>query len=88
MVPCPESASQCSIPSIRGSVLTGLNLSSRVTAPDTERVSLPYYFKHIVNSWSFPGEWRARLWNIPSGYDWVKACQESPVEINGVRYDT
>ncbi|KAJ8078102.1 hypothetical protein PM082_000308 [Marasmius tenuissimus] len=33
-------------------------------------------------------EWRSRLWNIPSGYDWIKACKESPVEINGVRYET
>ncbi|KAJ7247041.1 hypothetical protein C8J57DRAFT_1523255 [Mycena rebaudengoi] len=32
-------------------------------------------------------EWLARLWDIPSGYDWIKACQESPVTINGVRYD-
>lgn len=49
--------------------------------------------------WSTPGEstdcagygtrlWIARLWNIPSGYDWTKACQESPIVINGVRFET
>ena len=32
-------------------------------------------------------EWRARLWNIPSGYDWTKACQESPIIINGVHFE-
>ncbi|KAF8897757.1 hypothetical protein BD779DRAFT_399832 [Infundibulicybe gibba] len=31
-------------------------------------------------------EYTARLWNIPTGYSWMKACENTTVEINGITF--
>ena len=77
--------------SINSWVPVGPLLWKRIFALHMVLVSLPYAFTHDRKVCLYGvhlGEWRARLWNIPNGYDWVQACKESPVRIGGVLYDT